>query len=306
MPKFRRYLPLLAAATALALGTASNANAAPAFEIDPTALVAAGEIFTATDVSGTSNATIRQTGPSTQEETGYLLFNSFTNEGSTVSNVDSRLVLTDNLGDDDLTVYNLYATFNATVEGITGFGAGQSGTIAPGDFSFDLFADIGSDNTFTAGSTNAIAGTDPTITDTADDVILATGTSVSGSAGFQAATGAPIFAVVSSFIICNGIVGQGFHGDELVIGGDASSCGTFDAREYFFSPNPFYAFNFTSTTAGSANNLTVNAGALVPHATLNGIVVDVNFVPEPGSLALLGVGLVALGFGWRSRKVLGK
>jgi PEP-CTERM motif len=305
MSGFRKHLSALAAATAAALGAASTANAAPvSFDINPVSVVGAGSTFTATDVSGSSSALIQQTGTSAQVENGFLVFNQFSNNGVDVLNGTSRLVTTGNLGAGP-TTYNLFATFQATVNGITGFGAGQTGTIAPGAFSFTLKADAGSTDTFAPGTTNALGGTAPTVTDNGTaDIVLATGTSLGGSAGFQAGTGAPIFAVTSSFIVCDGTTGQGFLGNQLVVGGAASACGTFDARNFFVAPSPFFSLNFTSTTAGSAENLTVTSGALLPNATLNGITVDVNFAPEPGTIALLGAGLFLLG-AWRLRRSRG-
>src|SRR3954469_6122003 len=108
----RRYLSVLAASVAVALGTLSSASAAPLpFTINPNSLTGVGgSTFVATDINGTSNALIQQTGASTQLETGVVQFQQFTNGGVTVPNGTSALVPTGNIGAGPST-YNLYAQF---------------------------------------------------------------------------------------------------------------------------------------------------------------------------------------------------
>lgn len=300
MSTFRKHLWAATAGLAVAAAVPLGANATPLpFTVDPNSvgLTTVYAPFVATDLNGSSDALIQQTAVTTQFEQGWIQGQSFTNNGLGVGSAASGLVTTGSLGAGTGT-YNLYATFTATVTGISGFTPGQIGTIGPGAFKFTLFADPGSTDLFNPGSTSATGGTAPTVTDNGTaDKILAVGVSTSGTAGFQPTTGAPIFDATAAFIVCDGTANQGFQGPTLITGGAATGCGTFDARNFFILPTPFYTFNFTSTTAGSANNLSpVNFGPPgPPNATLNGIVADVNFTPEPGTLALLGSALLLAG-----------
>ena len=274
----------------------AHADALP-FQINPNVLVTGGTYptnVTATDINGTSAATIHIIGPTTQTESGWLQVQSLTNAGVPVGNLQSGIVQSGNAGAGAGT-YDPYFTFQGTVNGIGGFTPGNVGTVGPGDYSFKMISDTASDDTFNPG--NAGAGTDPTVTgNTANDIVLAVGTSVAGSAGFQSVSGAPIFDVLANFVICDGTAGQGVQAGVVTA---AAGCGTFDARSYFVSPTPFYAWDFNSSSSGSINNLTVNGGV----ATLNGIVADINFVPEPASLSIFGAALALLAaFSWRRKK----
>ena len=273
----------------LAVLSVSPAAATPVFTITPDAIP--GELSLSptqvTDINASSDSTIVQTGASTQVENGWAFVQGFTNNGSPVSG--------SGLGIEDggaANTYGLYFVYKATVTGITGFSAGQMGTIAAGGFTATLYADVGDNDIFTAGSTGPSGGTNPAVTDTGgNDVVLAEATSLYGSAGFQSATGAPTIDAVMDFIICDGTVNQGQLGSTVVTGGAATGCGTFDALNYFTNPNPFYQIALLSATAGSSNDLSVDATD--GDATLNGVVADVNFeVPEPLTLSLFGAGLV--------------
>ena len=71
--------------------------------------------------------------------------------------------------------------FQATVNGVSGFTPGASGTIAPGGFIYTLFADEGQNDNLNPGTLS----TNPTITGPDTTVMLAVGASITGSAGVQ-------------------------------------------------------------------------------------------------------------------------
>jgi hypothetical protein len=304
-----RSVGLLATAAAGALFMGLHISPAAAallpFDIDPDALTTTGGPFpnvTATDINGTSDAMIRQIGVSTQTETGWLSISGLTNNGVPVGSGSSRIVKPGDLGVGGTDVYGLYILFNGTINGISGFGPGATGTVGAGDYTFAMYGDPTGTNTYAAGilesNGGGVGGTNPVVTDVGgNDVVIAVGTSIAGSVGFAPVTGAPFFNVLASFIVCNGTAGQGLLGATLVIGGDAAGCGTFDGTDYFVSPSPFYELDFNSSISGSASNLEFDLLGTPPQATLNGIVADINFqvVPEPASVLLFGLGLLGTG-----------
>jgi len=296
----RAVFTTVSAGALLAILGAVPAAAVPTFTINPNAIpgISGYSPKIASDLTVVSNSIVKQTSASTQTETGYALANGFINNGIPLSFAQTGQLIEDNSGSTAFPdTYNLYFTYTANVSGITGFGPGQVGNID--SFNFTLRADVANNDTFTLG--DATTGAAPTISDTnGNDIVLAVGNSLSGSAGFQTATGAPIFSTVNNFVLCNGTANQGFLGGTLITGGLATGCGTFNAASYFTAPSPFYSIAFVSTTAGSASNVTVGAGG----ALINGIVADVNFsVPEPLTLSLFGAGLAGIAVMRRRKKV---
>ncbi len=280
------------------------AFATPTFTMSGTSLPGYAGVpnIVASDMSALTNATVHDLGGGVQQEYGYAIIDGLTNNGvsSAAQAVAGKLDLLD--GALGAGFYKLYATFAAKVTGVGGgFGGGALGTIAPGDFTFQLLADVNNDTLFAPAP---LDGSNPTITGTlSDDVVLAVGVG-GGTAGFLSPSGAPSFSAVAGFIVCNGIAGQGMQGANLVVGGAASACGTFNGLNYFTAPVPFFDVSFEASTPASAQNVKTTSD---PSAVqLDGIRLSINFAhtaPEPMTLSVFGAGLAGLAaFGARRRK----
>jgi hypothetical protein len=251
--------------------------------------------FVATDLSGSSSALIQQILPTTQLERGWV-------EGIGADNIVPIPAGTTGITVD----WTFYILFTATVTGVTGISANQSGTIAPGAFEYALYADVGFDNTYTPGSSNAGGGTLPSVTDNGlNDVVIGVGSSLAGTAGFDA-LGVPFFSVFSDFILCDGLGATGSKGSQTGVAASNSqgTCGGFNGALFFTAPSPFYSLDFASAIpAGPTNFGTGNAGP-PPNIELDAIGAKLNFlpVPEPATLMLFGFGLLGTGAVARRRR----
>lgn len=172
--------------------------------------------------------------------------------------------------------YGLYALFQGSGTFVTNGGV-TTFTTNPGG-SLSVFTDPSQNTTFTAPATGAGAwatGND------ADDILIATGAALAGEGTLD-----------PTLSTCGGGGGQGINCGSF--GTTTSFQLTQAGMTYFTAPDPFYNLSFQS---GQLNNFTV-AGTQQINGSL-----DVTFgssaVPEPGTLALLGIAFAGLGFARR-------
>lgn len=171
---------------------------------------------------------------------------------------------------------NQYAIY-ALLTGSGTFGPNASGvntfTFSPGG-NLTLTLDPNNDTPFTTGSNAIGAGPSP------DDRILATGAVVSGN-GQLNGTCAP-----GSSINCGSF------------GTNTTFDLTADGKNFFIAPTPFYNLLLTSGQFDNISFTTFNT----PQRTTGSLDAAFGVVPEPASVALLGIGLLGVGASLRRRK----
>lgn len=285
----------------LCLGLVAESAALPTFTVNPDAIPGstAGSIFNATAVTVASStelihlSAVAGSSSGTGTGTGWAQFLPFldgVNGQNLVSSSTSRL-------DRD---YGLYLTFDIAVSLLTGTLGLPGSTYAVTQLDYKFYADpynpIGATaNAFFSGETSPV--TAPSITGTGDDVLLAFGSINSGVANLNAQGGAGI-NTNNAFAVCTGAGTADFAGVAVPSGGTpfmnttAASCANGIGDAFFDTPNPFYPVVFTTfnnTSQGvsldaTGRYLAVNAAGRADFA-----------IPEPGVLALVGLGLLGLG-----------
>jgi hypothetical protein len=271
----RKTLIACAMTASFAASSGAMAQSFPDFTVNEGAIAGAlGQNVTADKITGNYVEVITFSG---SETSGTFNVSLKWNAGQFVGSDGARPVASQ-LGSVNANQYNLYALYQGTGT----FNTTASGTVfnfTPGG-NLSLFSDALSNTQFGQPSNGALGYT---TSNDADDVLIATGTPTSGEGRLD--------PTLSTCGPSNGI-----------------NCGSFGASstfnltaagsDYFVAPNPFYNISFQS---GQLNNFTPS-GTQVINGSLDVIFGGSSEVPEPATVAMVGLGLLGLGLSRRRKQ----
>lgn len=264
---------MIAAMTAASAG--ATAAVFPNFQVTETSVPGTvANTFTADKITGNYVEVITFTPATPAATSGTFDFSIKWNAGQFVAN-DGVTPLATQLGQTGSLIpqqYGLYAFLQGTGTYSTS-GAVTHAFFNPGG-SLNVWIDPSTNTTFNAPATGNLAWT---ANNAADDFQIANGSMITGE------------GMLDPTLSTCGVGGINCGS----FGATTSFLLTAAGSNYFTGPVPFYNFAFES---GQLNNFNV-----VGTQTINGSL-DVVFVPEPTSIALMGLGLVGLGVILRRRK----
>ena len=197
LPVFTKTLLSTAVVATLSLGMVTQASAVPGvYEVTPNSLpgISGYTPFNADHASGTSSVLLTNTSLTTQSGQGYLRFSTFSLSGNQYEATDTGL----NLG--GANSYRLYLTFTESSQLTSGGLLNGQGVLT--SLNYQFWADPGSNTTFNIA--NAATGTGGTVTVNGADVLLGSGSLLTGVNGIDPLNGAFLNAITTMSLTADG------------------------------------------------------------------------------------------------------
>lgn len=266
MSRLMNHIFKIAAGMALAIGIDASAQAAMMFTVNPAAIGVTGSTaasFSAVSITGNSSELLHTTYNRSHVATGHT---------------GTGFIKYSHFGDDEFNNFSTSTSYHTGYFLYILFQFAETLGVAPRPLStnestltsltYQMYADIGANNVFRRASVVG-AGTEANVTLVGSDILLGTGSMLSGTSVFTANNGAAL---------------------------DVSTTFTQTAAGKAFFPSPVHFFSGTyNAFVNTANGASFNQDAsLISINNAGGVTTFEYVVPEPTSVALLGLGLLAL------------